>query len=261
MADYNIPDAMLHRVIPSMFNPGDFPAQWVGDNPTLEERRQYVHTYLEWRLPHDDMEKQGRDLRDLAERKAAMKLINENVVEVGAQQFECLVDEMLWHTWLGYLGNTPPFPWPCLAEKDEPENISQSFDKWLGTYMREGELVKVVEPGDNAAGAEQHHLPNSETTATAQHLTISKRSNESYQVQKFSEQVDRLQQELRQQDEQISQMHREIRQRDQQISSRDGKIWLLESLMQLQRHQLRLERGLLRRERERMQQQLFQDSW
>lgn len=94
MADYNIPDVMLHRVIPSMFNPGDFPVQWVGDNPTLDERRQYIHTYLEWRLPHDDMEKQERELRDLAERKAAMKLINGNVAEVGARQFEWLVDEV-----------------------------------------------------------------------------------------------------------------------------------------------------------------------
>lgn len=99
MADYNIPDVMLHRVIPSMFNPGDFPVQWVGDNPTLGERRQYIHTYLEWRLPHDDMEKQESELRDLAERKAAMKLINGNVAEVGAQQFEWMVDEVFWHTW------------------------------------------------------------------------------------------------------------------------------------------------------------------
>lgn len=77
MADYSIPDAMLHRVIPSMFNAGNFPAQWIGDNPTLDERRQYIHDYVKWRLPHDDMEKQERELRDLAERKAAMKLINE----------------------------------------------------------------------------------------------------------------------------------------------------------------------------------------
>ncbi|KAI8658926.1 hypothetical protein NCS55_01171200 [Fusarium keratoplasticum] len=230
MADYNIPGEMLHRVIPSMFNLGDFAVQWVGDNPTLDERRQYIHTYLEWRLPHADMKKQERELRNLAERKAAMKLINGNVAEVGAQQFEWLVDEVS-----GIHG-------------DEPENISQSFDRWLGTYIREGDLVKALESGDNAADAEQHQLPSSETIATTQHLTIAERSNESDQVQKLSEQVDRLQQELRQRDEQISQMHRRIRRRDQRISDRDGKIRLLESLLQL-------ERGQSRRERERMQRQ------
>lgn len=99
MTDYSIPAAMIHRVIPSMFNAGDFPVEWIGDNPTLDERRQYIHDYVKWRLPHDDMEKQERELRDLAERKAAMKLINEDTVYIGAEKFEWLIDEMFWHIW------------------------------------------------------------------------------------------------------------------------------------------------------------------
>lgn len=99
MTDPNISKAMEHRLIPSMFNDGSFPMAWIGDTPTLDARREHIRAYLEWRLPHGDMENQERKLRDLAERKAAMLLINDNVIEVGADQFEWLIDEMLWHTW------------------------------------------------------------------------------------------------------------------------------------------------------------------
>ncbi|RSL52672.1 hypothetical protein CEP54_010799 [Fusarium duplospermum] len=220
MVDYSIPDAMIHRVTPSMFNTGDFPMPWIGDNPTLDERRQYIRAYLNWRLPHGDMENQERELHDLAERRAAMKLINDDATEIGVEQFEWLVDEMFWHTWLGHLGNTPPFPWTCPAETDELTEISQSFGRWLDMYKREGDLVKPSESGNSApsSGAEQQLVLANETPTTAE------RSNESDQLQKLSQQVDQLRQELRQRDERIARMNKRIQQRDRHIAHKDRKI-------------------------------------
>ncbi|KAJ4183636.1 hypothetical protein NW755_009670 [Fusarium falciforme] len=99
MTDPNIPKAVEYRLITSMFNDGGFPMAWIGDTPTLDARREYIRAFLEWSLPRGDMENQERKLRDLAERKAAMLLVNDNVIEVGADQFEWLIDEMLWHAW------------------------------------------------------------------------------------------------------------------------------------------------------------------
>ncbi|EEU44938.1 uncharacterized protein NECHADRAFT_85181 [Fusarium vanettenii 77-13-4] len=271
MAEYSIPDVMIHRVIPSMFNAGNFPMQWIGDNPTLDERRQYIHDYVKWRLPHDDMEKQERELRDLAERKVAMKLINENVVEIGAEQFEWLIDEMFWHTWLGYLENTPPFPWPCPTQSDELEELSQSFDKWLDIYKREGDLVKVPEQGDSTSSAEQHNASGNETTATTQDLTIAETSNGSDHLQELSEQqderIERMNKRIQQQGRKISQKDTKIRQRDQEISQKDRRIWVLEELLRVGRDQLQLEqqqnRDLLRLEQclfRALQQQLNQQT-
>lgn len=93
---------MEHRNIPSLLHDGLFSRVWVGDSPTLHQRRQYIRAYLEWRLPHEDMEKQERDLRDLAARKAAMVLINDRVIEIGDEQFEWLVDKKFWQTWRKY---------------------------------------------------------------------------------------------------------------------------------------------------------------
>ncbi|KAJ4308300.1 hypothetical protein N0V84_012177 [Fusarium piperis] len=141
-------DAMEHRNISSLFHRGLFSQPWIGDNPTLDQRRQYIRAYLEWRLPHEDMEKQERELRDLAERKAAMVLINDRVVEVGGDQFEWLVDKKFWQTWLSYLGNPPPFPWRC------PQDTSQAFARWLHIFRTEGDLVKgwkASEPAERTA--------------------------------------------------------------------------------------------------------------
>ncbi|RSL97809.1 hypothetical protein CDV31_012875 [Fusarium ambrosium] len=224
MAEYSIPDARLHRVIPSMFNAGDFPMPWI-DNPTLDERRQYIRAYLKWRLPHDDMEMQERELRDLAERKAAMRLINGNLIEIGVDRFEWLVDKMFWRTWLGHLGKAPPFPWPLPKRTDELTEISQSFGRWLDIYRKEGDLVEAWPgSGNGAPDAEQRHLSDNETTATTQDLTMTERIDETDQLQKLSEQVDQLRQELQQRDEQIARMDKRIQQQKRQISQRDTKI-------------------------------------
>ncbi|KAH7264570.1 hypothetical protein MRS44_012115 [Fusarium solani] len=198
MTDPNISKAMEHRLIPSMFNDGSFPMAWIGDTPTLDARREHIRAYLEWRLPHGDMENQERKLRDLAERKAAMLLINDNVIEVGADQFEWLIDEMLWHTWLGYLGHTPLFPWRCPQETDEPTRISQAFERWLDVHGREADV-------------------------DAQSSSNSDRNNESEQLQQLEQQVIQLQQELQQQDEQLLQKDERIRELEERLRQEDSR--------------------------------------
>ncbi|WAO94285.1 FAD-binding-3 domain-containing protein [Fusarium falciforme] len=225
MTDPNIPKAMEHRLIPSVFNDGSFPMAWIGDTPTLDARREYIRAYLERRLPHGDMENQERKLRDLAERKAAMFLINDNVIEVGADQFEWLIDEMLWHAWLGYLGQAPLFPWRCPQETGEPTRISQAFERWLDVHGREGDLVQgwKIAWDAESRGAEQRHVPGSEADLATQSSSNSDRNNESEQLHQLEQQVIQLQQELLQQDEQLLQKDERIRELEERLRQEDNR--------------------------------------
>ncbi|KAM6512188.1 hypothetical protein FSOLCH5_009906 [Fusarium solani] len=154
-----------------------------------------------------------------------MLLINDNVIEVGADQFEWLIDEMLWHTWLGYLGHTPLFPWRCPQETDEPTRISQAFERWLDVHGREGDLVQgwKVAWDAESRGAEQRHVPGSEADVDAQSSSNSDRNNESEQLQQLEQQVIQLQQELQQQDEQLLQKDGRIRELEERLRQEDSR--------------------------------------
>ncbi|RSL73399.1 hypothetical protein CEP53_000722 [Fusarium sp. AF-6] len=173
MAEYSIPDARLHRVIPSMFNAGDFPMPWI-DNPTLDERRQYIRAYLKWRLPHDVMEKQERDLRDLAERKAAMRLINGNLVEIGVDRKE------------GDLVKVP-VPGDGAPEQNHlPENEATATTQDLAITDERNQLQKLSEQVDQLR----------------------------QELQQRDEQISRMDKRIRQQKRQISQRDTKITDKD-----------------------------------------------
>ncbi|KAM0433876.1 hypothetical protein ACHAPT_003819 [Fusarium lateritium] len=90
---------------------------WIGDNPNIQARRRYMRAYLEWRLLHKYVGKKERDLRDLAERRAAMTMIKLGALDLVEGYFEWLIDQNLWDIWLGELPDTtPPFPWLRLQD-------------------------------------------------------------------------------------------------------------------------------------------------
>ncbi|KAI8714831.1 hypothetical protein NCS52_01204000 [Fusarium sp. LHS14.1] len=224
MPEPNTTEEMEHRNIPSRFHDGFFSRTWVGNNPTLHQRRQYMRAYLEWRLPHEDMDNQERKLRDLEERKAAMWLINSDVIEISTEQFEWLVDEKFWHTWLSYLGERTPFPWRCPQETDEPTRVSQAFEGWLEAHRREGDLVEVWKALEaESRGVEQRHAPGSEGDVVAQRSSDPARDNESEQLHQLEQQVIQLQQELQRQDEQLLQKDERIRELEERLRQQDDR--------------------------------------
>ena len=74
-----------------------FPLLWVGDNPTIEKRRIYMESYLDWMLQGSGVDEQR--VRKKAEEDAVNKFVQEGKTEVKNSLFEWAVDRSYWYIW------------------------------------------------------------------------------------------------------------------------------------------------------------------
>ncbi|RSL60654.1 hypothetical protein CEP54_006646 [Fusarium duplospermum] len=112
-------------------NWGVFNVSWVGENPTIEERRAYMGAYLDWMVGGSaEFERQARKK---AEEAATIKFAQEGKTEVKVTIFEWAVDRIYWDIWFeAYSSVTgqPPFPWGR-PEEDTNEPCSDTFARIL----------------------------------------------------------------------------------------------------------------------------------
>ncbi|RTE80323.1 hypothetical protein BHE90_005144 [Fusarium euwallaceae] len=112
-------------------NWGVFNAPWVGDNPTIEDRRAYMGVYLNWMV--EGSAESERQARKKAEEAATIKFAQEGKTEVKTTIFEWAVDRIYWDIWFeaySSIAGQPPYPWRR-PEENPNEPCSDTFARIL----------------------------------------------------------------------------------------------------------------------------------
>ncbi|KAF4991675.1 hypothetical protein FDECE_13964 [Fusarium decemcellulare] len=102
-----------------------FPLPWIGDNPTLKQRRDYMKLYLDWILSRDD---DHEKIRQQAERNVVVqRSFWSNMSE---NDFEYEADKEYWKLWFQEISRQyPPWPWLQRSSLSNPPVWSQTFSR------------------------------------------------------------------------------------------------------------------------------------
>lgn len=108
MAEQNQQSLHLeHRTWSSRFKKEVFPVGWVGKNPSIDERRQYMAAYLAWMIPCVG-QKPGDyelELRQSAQRQVVAKYVADGMTSMRDGTFEYLVDRAYWTLWCKFISH------------------------------------------------------------------------------------------------------------------------------------------------------------
>lgn len=92
-----------HRKRLSKFNPGCFAVPWVGRNPPIAIRRQYMADYLNWMLPfltqREHVLEHERAIRKEAEQTVVARYLADGQTRLREGLFEYQVDRFYWESW------------------------------------------------------------------------------------------------------------------------------------------------------------------
>ncbi|KAF4460172.1 hypothetical protein FALBO_13057 [Fusarium albosuccineum] len=135
--------AAQHLMCESVSNPGErFLVRYPGFQASLDERRRYVHAFLEWMIRPDNFETLLARKRENAERLFAVELIQKGIEEVSTSKFEFYVDWNLWALWFMRLPKErkPRWAFPKKPKREEGEGPSQRFADLLEEYNQTGTL-------------------------------------------------------------------------------------------------------------------------
>ncbi|KAJ3537448.1 hypothetical protein NM208_g5841 [Fusarium decemcellulare] len=102
---------------------------WIGDNPTLEQRRNYMDLYLDWILTRgiDESEK----IRQQAERNVVLQ--RPFWIDMSEDDFEHEADKEYWKLWFQPISpQHPPWPWHRRSTSDSYSTRSQTFARLKG---------------------------------------------------------------------------------------------------------------------------------
>ncbi|KAF7547759.1 hypothetical protein G7Z17_g7501 [Cylindrodendrum hubeiense] len=135
-----------HREMKSPLYPGQvFATPWVGDNPTLAQRRGYMKAFYGWMSPQAGLDEFFARTRVICERVTAERLVKLGWSEVPLEYFEYTVDKRVWNGfWFG-LEIRPIWPWPS-----KPSLTVGPGEAYSPTFARLRETILAAERDEAA---------------------------------------------------------------------------------------------------------------